>query len=285
MPSATIAWRSGCSLLAADAEEKCCLTVPWARVTIVAMPKQFSIYDLGEVEAGSQPGRAGGSPAVATAGEGGGVDQGSLFDETFQLDVDFTEVPLPEGYRVAADEAAVAALAGELRAAGRFAFDTETDSLDPMRAQLIGLSFSTGAGRAVYVPTPHPSGGGVLLAALRRLLGPVFADASVAKIGHNLKFDLRVLTHAGMETNGADFDTMLAAQLLDPDMECGLKELARRGLGVTMTDYRALTMRGKRRLELRQLSISAVAACSAFPSAMISPPFAIETPRAITSLP
>src|SRR5262249_43204170 len=91
-------------------------------------------------------------------------------------------------------------------------------------------------------------------------LGPVFADASVAKIGHNLKFDLRVLTRAGMETNGPQFDTMLAAQLLEPDMECGLKELARRELGVMMTDYRALTTRGKRRLGLLQWWSCAVAA-------------------------
>src|SRR5438105_2102307 len=144
------------------------------------MRKQLSIYDLPEVEAGFQPGRSAGEAAVVTADEAEGSDQGSLFDASFQLDVDFTEVPLPEGYRVAADEAAVAELARELRAAGRFAFDTETDSLDPMRSQLIGLSFSTGARNAVYVPTPHPSGRGVDLVTLRRLLGPVFADASVA---------------------------------------------------------------------------------------------------------
>lgn len=223
------------------------------------MAKQLSIFDLPEVAEEFRPALPPGETPVDPTVDGS-ADQGSLFDASFQLDADFTEVPLPEGYRVADDEAAVAALAAELRAAGRFAFDTETDSLDPMRATLIGLSFATAPGSAVYVPTPHPCGRGVDPAVLRRLLGPVFADPAVAKVGHNLKFDLRVAGRAGLELRGADFDTMLAAQLLEPDLECGLKELARRELGLTMTDYHALTARGKRRLSLRQLSISAVAA-------------------------
>jgi DNA polymerase I len=222
------------------------------------MAKQLSIYDLPEVAEGWRP-RLPSGEAAAPTGAAEGSDQGSLFDASFQLDADYAEVPLPEGYRVAADEAAVAELARELGEARRFAFDTETDSLDPSRAALIGLSVSTGAGRAVYVPAPHPCGRGVDPATLRRLLGPVFADPDVAKVGHHLKFDLRVLTRAGWETRGADFDTMLAAQLLEPDLECGLKELARRELAVTMKDFRTLTTRGKRRLALQQLSISAVA--------------------------
>src|SRR5712692_10312905 len=144
------------------------------------MAKQLSIYDLPEVAAGWRPRRLSGEAAGPTS-EAEGSDQGSLFDASFQLDADYAEVPLPEGYRVAADEAAVAELARELREAGRFAFDTETDSLDPSRAALIGLSVSMGAGMAVYVPAPHPCGRGVEPAALRRLLGPVFADPAVAK--------------------------------------------------------------------------------------------------------
>jgi DNA polymerase I len=226
----------------------------------MAKQKQLSIYDLLDDASDSRPGLPPGETAASPTLHADAEAQGSLFDASFQLDVDFTEVPLPEGYRVADDEAAVAALAKELRAAGRFAFDTETDSLDPLRATLIGISLSTAPGTAVYVPTAHASGRGLSLEALRRLLGPVFADPSIGKIGHNLKYDLRAMTHAGLPTQGAAFDTMLASQLLDPDLEAGLKELARREFGASMTDYRALTSRGKRRLELRQLSISAVAA-------------------------
>jgi DNA polymerase I len=224
------------------------------------MPRQLSIYDLAESDADARPLPPAGDPAAAPPETIDGTDQGTLFDDSFQLDADFKEVALPEGYRVADDEAAVAALAKELRSAGRFAFDTETDGLDPLRAGLIGVSVSTSAETGVYIPTPHPSGRGVAVDALARLLGPVFADEAVTKIGHNLKFDIRVLSHAGIATRGPLFDTMLASQLLEPDMEAGLKELARRQLNVTMTDYGVLTKRGKRRLELRQLSVSAVAA-------------------------
>jgi DNA polymerase-1 len=224
------------------------------------MAKQLSFFDIPDAVPSFQPGSSPAEPALAPASAS---DQGTLFDASFQLDVDFTEVPLPDGYYVADDEAAVAALAADLRTAGRFSFDTETDGLDPLRAMLIGLSFSTGHGRAVYVPTPHPCGRGVDLPALQHLLGPVFADPTVKKVGHNLKFDMRVARHAGLEVQGAEFDTMLAAQLLEPDLECGLKEMARRELGHAMQDYRTLTTRGKRRMELRQLSISAVAAYAA----------------------
>jgi DNA polymerase-1 len=221
------------------------------------MAKQLSIYDLPDV-APFRPGRSSGGAAPVVGSEGS--SQGSLFDASFQLDADYAEVPLPEGYRAAADEAAVAELAGELRAAGCFALDTETDSLDPMRATLIGLSVSTGQGNATYVSTPHPSGRGVPVPVLQRHLGSLLADPAIVKVGHNLKFDLRILKRAGLETQGAAFDTMIAAQLLHPDLECGLKELAQRELGVTMQDYRTLTTRGKRRLRLQELSISAVAA-------------------------
>jgi DNA polymerase-1 len=221
------------------------------------MAKQLSIFDLLDGDPKDEPGQPRGEAEALPTGDS---VQGSLFDSSFQLDADYTEVPLPEGYRVADDEAAVAELAAELRAAGRFAFDTEGDSLDPLRATLIGLSFSTTPGQAVYVPTPHACGRGVDPAVLRRLLGSVFADPTVAKIGHNLKHDIRTVGRAGFETRGDLFDTMLACQLLEPDLPCGLKEVARRELGLAMTDYRTLTTRGKRRLELRQLSISAVAA-------------------------
>ncbi|MFO8027603.1 MAG: DNA polymerase I [Opitutales bacterium] len=104
-----------------------------------------------------------------------------------------------------------------LKAAGQFAFDTETTALNPRSADLIGLSFATKAHSGYWVPCSEAA-----LAALR----PVFADASLTKIGHNLKFDLAVLAENACPVTGPCYDTMLAHALIDPEQRHNLDVLA-----------------------------------------------------------
>lgn len=136
-------------------------------------------------------------------------------------------------YMLVLDEAALAGAVGELRAAGRFAVDTETTSVDPMVAGLVGISLCCAPGRAWYIPVAHAPEALVImrdpddlasveeLAPLPKervagLLGPLLADGSVGKIGHNIKYDLIVLRNAGMQVRGAEMDTMVASYLTDP---------------------------------------------------------------------
>ena len=113
----------------------------------------------------------------------------------------------------------------EAREAGVVAFDTETTSLDPMQAELVGFSLATRPGRAAYVPLAHSSGatdllgGGLLedqipvreaLAALK----PLLEDPSVLKIGQNLKYDWLVMNRHGIDVAPFD-DTMLMSYVLD----------------------------------------------------------------------
>lgn len=98
-----------------------------------------------------------------------------------------------------------------------FAVDTETTSIDAMRADLVGISFSWQQHKAYYLPVKAPLGQKHLDAnMLRRKLAPILADENVRKIGQNIKYDLLVLKNAGMPVSGVYFDTMVASYCLDP---------------------------------------------------------------------
>ena len=100
-------------------------------------------------------------------------------------------------------------LAGKLAKQKVFAFDTETDGLDPMTAPLVGMSFSFSHWKAYYIPY-QPDFLEVFRSALE--------DENILKVGQHIKFDMLVLKQHGMEVKGKLFDTMLAAYLLNPDM-------------------------------------------------------------------
>jgi len=112
--------------------------------------------------------------------------------------------------------AALDALAKTLTGVKRLAVDTETTSLRPMRAELVGICLAWRPGEAVYVPVRGPMGSTTLdIELVRDKLSPILADPDIEKIGQNLKYDLLVLGRAGFEVRGAMFDTMVAAHVLD----------------------------------------------------------------------
>lgn len=131
------------------------------------------------------------------------------------------ESPMFRQYHLVQTEAELAALANLLAGSSRFAFDTETTDIDPMRAELVGLSFSCSDGIAFYVPVRGPQ---ELMSEfkplnLRRvlsLLQPILENESIAKCGHNAKYDMIVLSHLGVAVQGLACDSMVASYLLDP---------------------------------------------------------------------
>ena len=120
----------------------------------------------------------------------------------------------------------------EMRAAGEFAVDTETTSTDPMRATLVGVSMSCHPQVAYYVPVGHDPEAFAIRGDEQQLfaervepvprskaldmLRPLLEDAAVGKVGHNIKYDLIVLSRAGIELRGIAMDTMVASYLTDP---------------------------------------------------------------------
>jgi len=153
-------------------------------------------------------------------------------------------------------------LVERLRRSGGFALDVETTAVDPMRAALVGISLSDGPGRAMYVPVGHRGDGepSIPLARALAALGPVFADASVPKIGHNLKYDTLVLDQSGASVEGVSFDTMIARALLQSnERSLGLKDVAFFELGIKMTDIEELIGKGKNQLSMADVPVERVA--------------------------
>ncbi len=135
------------------------------------------------------------------------------------------------------------------RAAGSFAVDTETTSLNAASAALVGVSLSWASGLGVYLPLGHRVLGDPAQldrkAALDRLR-PLFADASVRKVGQNVKYDDIILRRAGVPVSGYDFDTMLASYLIDPERHTHkLDEISKSELGYEMVSYESVTKVGK----------------------------------------
>ncbi len=167
-------------------------------------------------------------------------------------------------YRVVDTADSLHAVVARLHAAGRFAFDTETNSTDAMRARLVGIGLSDAAGSAWYVPVGHDErlnvGPQLPLDDVRAVLAPLMADAAVGKVCHNGKFDMTVLARHGMPVQGLSFDTMLAAWLLEPSGRgIGLKAQALQRLGVEMQSIEDLIGRGRGQVTLDVLPIRRVA--------------------------
>ncbi len=143
-------------------------------------------------------------------------------------------------YAVISTEDGLTSLIAELTSAGRFAMSVIGDCPGGMRAALVGMAFSTGARRARYLPIGHtaldePSALDPR-AALSALKG-ILENPSIAKIGHDLKFDLMMLSHQGIALQGLEFDTMLASYVLDATRSSHtIEEIALEHLG-----YKALT--------------------------------------------
>lgn len=139
------------------------------------------------------------------------------------------------------------AFAREAAAAGRFAFDTETDSLSGTDSSLVGISLAARPNAALYVPLGHKTAEKQLsLDEVFPVLQPLFTDPSIVKIAHHSKFDRKVLRRAGLDPGPPLFDTLLAAYLLTPDRRAlGLKDLAADLLGIQMTRIEELIGSGQ----------------------------------------
>ena len=97
---------------------------------------------------------------------------------------------------------------------GEIAVDTETSSLDPHQAKLVGISFSTKIGKACYIPIGHTEGKNLEEKNVIKKIKPILEDKSIRKIGQNIKFDYIILYHKGINMNAME-DTMLMSYVLD----------------------------------------------------------------------
>ena len=180
---------------------------------------------------------------VSTAGPGGAIDG----DEGAGTDAD---------YQVVQTKEQLESMLASLRQSGSFAFDTETTSLDPMRANLVGLSFATAPGNAWYVPVGHNEGTQLPLEEVLAQVRPLFESPELSKCAHNANYDMAVLDAHGIKCLNVDFDTMIAAHLLGRNA-LGLKNLSLDILGREMTPITQLIGTGRKQLTFDQVPIEA----------------------------
>ncbi|GIL01752.1 MAG: DNA polymerase I [Alphaproteobacteria bacterium] len=169
-------------------------------------------------------------------------------------------------YQCVRDAEALAVWVGAIIEAGLVAIDTETTSLDPMRAELVGISLCVAPGRACYVPVGHKTGPGDLLGGglvggqiaesrVLELLKPVLEDASVMKIGQNVKYDWLLFAERGIEMGPCD-DTMLMSYVLEAGAGGhGMDELSERWLAHTPVTFKELTTAGRSKMLFDQVDL------------------------------
>jgi len=172
------------------------------------------------------------------------------------------EAKPPQGdYKIVSNGKELDKLVKHLSEAQSFAFDTETTSLNPMAARLVGLSFSPAPGEAYYVPVGHvglDSIGQLPLEEVIEKLKPLLEDAKFAKLAHNGKYDMTVLAEHGVTVRNLSFDSMIAAYLLG-EKSMGLKNLAFAKLAIEMTPIVELIGAGAKTIPMSQVEIARAA--------------------------
>ncbi len=147
----------------------------------------------------------------------------------------------------------------ELKKQKLFAIDTETTAINPMWADLVGMSFSWQGHKAYYLPVKAPLGQKYLdINKLRPKLAPILADKKIKKIGQNIKYDLLILQNAEMPIKGIYFDTMVASYCLDPQRSShSMDNMALDFLNYRCIPISALIGKGKNQLTFDMVDTAA----------------------------
>ncbi|MBN8481938.1 MAG: DNA polymerase I [Xanthomonadales bacterium] len=165
----------------------------------------------------------------------------------------------PGTYEQVVDRARFEYWLDRLRTAPLVCIDTETTALDPMRAEIVGISFAVEAGTAAYVPVGHDYPGAptqldraYVLDALR----PLLEDASRPKLGQHLKYDLNVFSRAGITMRGVVQDTMLESYVLNSTASRhDMDTLAKRHLGYDTIHYEDVAGKGSKQIPFSQVDL------------------------------
>lgn len=165
---------------------------------------------------------------------------------------------VPRSYEAVLTEKALEAWLDEIEKAELVSVDTETTSLDPLKAELVGVSFSLEPGRAAYVPLAHRYAGAprqLERDAVLRQLKPWLEDPRRAKLGQHAKYDMHVLANYGVQLAGLAHDTLLESYVLESHRSRDMDSLAERHLGRKTITYDEVTGKGASRISFEQVAI------------------------------
>ncbi|WP_075174095.1 DNA polymerase I [Neptunomonas phycophila] len=213
---------------------------------LLALFKQFEFKSwVREIEeGGTAPGLNSGASSATPAGAG---------------EPAAPVAPAVLNYEVITDQARLDEWLERLADSDLFAFDTETDNLDYMIANLVGVSFAITAGEAAYVPVAHDYVGAPdqldrdsVLAQLK----PLLENADLKKVGQHIKYDMNVLARYDIHLQGVEFDTMLESYVLNSTAtRHDMGSLAEKYLGVSTVSFEDIAGKGKKQLTFNQIDL------------------------------
>ena len=190
------------------------------------------------------------SSAISAYGEVGFVNEN---DKNKQVN---DEKPISnKNYKLITKIEEIDELINEIEEAGEFAVDTETSSLDPHQAELVGISICAKIGKAFYIPLGHKSKNYFNKKEILKKFKPILEDTSVKKIGQNIKFDFIVFYHHGIHLNSIE-DTMLMSYVLDAGKNRhNMDTLSEIHLGHKTISFKEIVGTGKKEINFSEVDV------------------------------
>ena len=175
--------------------------------------------------------------------------------------VDYTPIT-SRNYATILSEADLDAWLDKINQAKLVCFDTETTSLDPMTAKIVGMSFSIEAGSGAYLPLTHdyfdaPSQ--LNLAATLTKVRPILENSAIKKVGQNLKYDQHVLANHGITLRGIAHDTLLQSYVFESHKTHNMDDLAMRHLGIKTISFDEVAGKGAKQVGFNQVTVEVAA--------------------------
>jgi DNA polymerase-1 len=209
----------------------------------------------------------GGAEPAATAAPGGAPAPAPAPSGAITLEGHARQVATaPRMYEIVNTEAELDQWIARLSAAPLFAFDTETTSLEYMKAEIVGVSFATAPGIAAYLPLKHDYAGApdqldrdASLAKLK----PLLESEAHSKVGHHLKYDAHVLKNHGIELAGMRYDSMLESYVWNSVQRHDMDSASERYLGIRTIHYEDVAGKGAKQIPFSQVSVDKAAEYSA----------------------
>jgi DNA polymerase-1 len=170
-----------------------------------------------------------------------------------------TGLSAPGEYELVTTQPAFEAWLAKLRDAPLIAFDTETTSIDAMRADIVGLSLAVEAGKACYIPLGHDYPGAPKQLdrdAVLNALKPIFEDTSRPKLGQHAKYDINILSHYGIALKGLQHDSMLESYVWNATgTRHDMDSLAKKYLGYETVKYTEVAGKGAKQISFSQVDL------------------------------
>ncbi|HSI21506.1 MAG: DNA polymerase I [Methylophilaceae bacterium] len=187
---------------------------------------------------------------------------GQPHPSALQMGLELGNVVKTRNYETILTEDALQHWLDKIGNAALVCFDTETTSLDPQAARIVGMSFATEAGEAAYLPLTHDYAGvpqQLPFEATLARIKPLLESPAILKVGQNLKYDKHVLANHGIELNGIAHDTLLQSYVLESHRQRNMDDLALRHLGVRTITFEEVAGKGAKQVGFNQVALEQAA--------------------------